>query len=160
MKTEKRAVPIEEMSPLITGLIAEGVDVTITVTGNSMKPLLTTHRDTVVLTKCDPLKLKVGDIPLYKRENGKYILHRIVKVNDTTYDMAGDHQAETEYGVNKSQVLCVVKAFTRNGKLYTVTHPVYRAYSWLWRIMLPMRGFVMRTHGKLHNLFKRKRKQK
>ena len=148
---------MEELSPLITGLIDEGIDVALTVTGNSMKPMLTTHRDSVLLTKCDPTALKVGDLPLYRRENGKYILHRIVKVNAETYDMAGDHQKDVERGVNKSQVLCVVKGFTRNGRYHSVTEPLYLLYVHLWRIMLPLRGFVMRTHGKLHRLFSKKK---
>ena len=160
MKPERKCVPMEELSPLIVGLINEGIDVTLTVTGNSMKPMLTTHRDSVVLSKCDPLDLKAGDIPLYQRENGKYILHRIVKVNPDTYDMAGDHQKDIERGVNKSQILCVVKGFTRNGKYHTVEEPLYLAYVFVWCAMLPLRGFVMRTHGLLHKIFKGKQKRK
>ncbi|MBO5911955.1 MAG: S24/S26 family peptidase, partial [Clostridia bacterium] len=87
MKPEFKCVPMEELSPLIVGLIEEGVDVTITVTGNSMRPMLTHRKDTVVLTKCDPLALKRGDLPLYKRDNGQYILHRIIRVHKDTYDM-------------------------------------------------------------------------
>ena len=43
-----KTVPMEEMSPLISELINSGTDVTITVTGNSMKPMLCHLRDTAL----------------------------------------------------------------------------------------------------------------
>lgn len=155
--TEK-GVPMEELSPLIVGLVNDGIDVTLTVTGNSMKPMLTHMRDSVVLTKCDPSALKAGDIPLYRRENGKYILHRIIRVRDTVYDISGDHQWVLERNVPKQQVLCVVKGFTRNGKYRSCKNLGYRMYAFLWRKLFPLRKTVMVVHGRLHRLFHRRLK--
>lgn len=152
-----KTVPMEEMSPLISELINSGTDVTITVTGNSMKPMLWHLRDTVLLTKCDPASLKKGDIPLYKRESGHYILHRILKVNKDSYDIAGDHQYILERDVKKTQVLCVVKGFTRNGRYHSVNEVGYRIYSFIWRLLFPFRKLIMKIHGKLHRLFCRKK---
>ena len=115
MTPELKAVPMDELSPLITGLIEDGTDVRFTVTGISMRPLLYNRRDSVVLTACDPQLLKKGQIPLYKRPDGTYVLHRIIKVGKNSYDMCGDHQWEIERGVDKSSVICVVKGFYRNG---------------------------------------------
>ena len=154
----RRLVPMDELSPLIVGLIDEGFDVTLTITGNSMRPMLTHLRDSVVLTKCDPNTLRVGDIPLYRRENGTYVLHRIMKVHDTAYDISGDHQWVLEKDIQKSQVLCVVKGFTRKGKYYSCEHKGYRFYSFLWRKIFIFRKFIMATHGKLHRLFFRSHK--
>ena len=61
IKPTARAVALDELSPLLLGLIDEGYDVTFTVVGISMSPLWCNMRDSVVLTKCDPLALKVGD---------------------------------------------------------------------------------------------------
>ena len=36
--------------------------------------------------------LKVGDVPLYCRRNGKYVLHRVVEANNRVYTMLGDAQ--------------------------------------------------------------------
>ena len=160
MKPELKTVPMEELSPLIVGLIEQNIDVTLTVTGNSMRPMLTHRKDSVVLTKCDPTALKKGDIPLYKRDNGQYVLHRIIKVNGSTYDIIGDHQTEIEYGVPKENVLCVVKAFTRNGKYHSCGDLSFRIYSVLWRWIIPLRGFMMAVHRLPSRLFKRKNKAK
>lgn len=154
----RRLVPMDELSPLIVGLIDEGFDVTLTVTGNSMRPMLTHLRDSVVLTSCDPTALKVGDIPLYRRENGTYVLHRIMKVHDNTYDISGDHQWVLEKDIQKTQVLCVVKGFTRKGKYYSCKHKGYRMYAFLWRKIFALRKLIMTVHGKLHRLFSKSHK--
>ena len=92
MYNKPKAVSMTELSSIIVGLVESGTDVTFTVTGESMQPTFYNLRDTVVLTKCDPLKLRKHQIPLYVRSDGRYILHRIVRVNADTYDMCGDHQ--------------------------------------------------------------------
>lgn len=154
-KSKIKAVPMSELSPLIEAFVSEGTDVTLTVTGNSMKPMLTHLRDSVVLTKCDPMSLKKGDIPLYCREDGSYILHRILKVGENTYDISGDHQWVLEKGVPKSAVICKVKGFTRKGKYRSCNNIGYRLYAFLWRIAFPLRRIIMATHGRLHRLLYR-----
>ena len=154
----RRLVPMDELSPLIVGLIDEGFDVTLTITGNSMRPMLTHLRDSVALTSCNPAALKVGDIPLYRRESGTYVLHRIMKVHDSTYDISGDHQWVLEKDVEKSRVLCVVKGFTRKGKYYSCGNKGYRLYSFLWRKLFVFRKLIMTAHGKLHRLFSKSHK--
>ncbi len=157
MKPQPKCVSMEEMSPLLLGLIDEGVDVNILVTGNSMRPMLTHLKSTVTLTKCDPKSLKKGDIPLYRRENGQYVLHRIVRVHKSTYDIIGDHQTEIERDVPKENVLCVVKEFTHKGKTYSCVQPCYRMYAFLWRWSVPFRGIMLKTKRFFVKFFKRKK---
>ncbi len=139
MSKELKCLPMSELSPLLLGLINDGTDVTFTVTGQSMQPTVYNLRDTVLLTKCDPLTLKKGQIPFYLRENGQYVLHRIVKVHKDTYDMCGDHQYEVEKGVPKTAVLCVVKGFTRKGVFHSCDKPFYRFYSFVITLLTPVR---------------------
>ena len=158
-RQHSRAVPMSELSPLLIGLIEENVDVTILVTGNSMRPMLTHLRDTVVLTKCDPSALKKGDIPLYLRENGQYVLHRILKVHSDCYDISGDNQWELEKGVKHTQILCKVKGFTRHGKYHSVDEPFYRIYEKVWRMLFSCRKYIKRVYQTIHSLLKRKDKK-
>lgn len=149
-----KAVPMAELTPIISELISAGTDVTISVTGNSMWPMLTDVRDSVVLTACDPDELKVGDIPLYRRDSGDYILHRILKKHADSYDISGDNQHITEYGVPKSAVVCKVKAFTRNGKYHSCTDKSYRLYTAVWLFIFPVRRYVLAVLRRLSKLFK------
>lgn len=145
---------MNEIAPLIEGLISSGNDVEFTVTGNSMAPTFRNMLDTVILTKCDGEKLHRGQIPLYRRADGSYILHRIVKVKKDCYYMAGDNQTETEKNVPKSSVICVVKSFVRGGKVYSCNSLAFRVYSFLWMLILPLRRYVFRFVGFIKRLSK------
>lgn len=157
MNTKKVRVAMDQLSPVIEELITAGADVTLTVTGNSMAPLWHHLQNSVVLTKCDPYALKKGDVPLYRRADGRYILHRIVRVHKATYDLAGDAQTEIERGLEKHRVLAVVKAFERGGRVVQVTARRYRAYVWLWQLVLPLRHFIFKLYGAIYGKHKRKK---
>ena len=80
MKPTVNEVSFAELMPIIEDAFSQGLSVTLPITGNSMRPLFRHKRDSVVLSACDPYSLKRGDVPLYQRENGQYVLHRIVRV--------------------------------------------------------------------------------
>ena len=67
-KASNQNLTLKELSPLINGCLSDGLDVTFTVTGNSMQPLLEHNRDQVVLTKPIIDKIKKRDVPLYIRK--------------------------------------------------------------------------------------------
>ena len=58
--------------------------------GNSMYPLIRQGKDVLIIKKCNT-RLKKMDVPLYKRESGQYVLHRIIKVNENDYVIRGDN---------------------------------------------------------------------
>lgn len=129
--------------------LTEGYDVVLTVTGHSMRPLWRHRRDTITLTSCNPGQLRVGDIPLYRRENGQPVLHRIIKVDRHSFDLCGDNQIQVEQHLPKSNVIGVVQSFTRNGKTYSCSHWGYQAYSWLWLGLLPWRRWILGALNRL-----------
>ena len=88
----KHTTELAELMPLICEKLEEGREVTFSPHGSSMLPLLKEGRDTVTLAK-PAGKLKKYDIPLYRRENGQFVLHRVVRVGDT-YTCIGDNQFE------------------------------------------------------------------
>ena len=68
------------------------------ISGNSMAPFLIHQRDTVYLSRLQK-PLKKGDVVLYLRDNGSYVLHRIVQINNDQYSMIGDGQFHIEKGI-------------------------------------------------------------
>ncbi len=153
------SLSMTDICPVITECINRGSEVILTVTGNSMRPYISHRRDCVVLVKTDGLKLKKGQIPLYKREDGHYVLHRIVKVEkDGTYTMLGDAQTELEYGIKPSQIVALSKAFIRKEKRHEVTSAGYWLYTVIWMALLPIRPFCFKSIyllGKIFRAFKR-----
>jgi hypothetical protein len=74
------------MLPIITEKISSGGEVSIPITGKSMYPTLKQGRDYAVLKKA-PEHLEKGDIPFYRRENGCFVLHRVVGEDENGLDM-------------------------------------------------------------------------
>jgi len=115
MEEKRKSVQLSEMLPIITEKISSGGEVSIPITGSSMYPTLKQGRDYAVLFKA-PEHLKKGDIPFYRRENGRFVLHRVVGEDENGYILCGDNQTEKEYGVKHEQVIAVLIAVERDGK--------------------------------------------
>lgn len=127
---QKRVVPMKALAELIALQLKDGGRAELTVTGCSMLPMLHDRRDSVTLIPVTAQQ-KPGDVILYRRESGQYVLHRIIDMDADGYICSGDNQIMRE-PVAHSQLLAVVEAFTRNGKHYTVSSPGYRVYTGIW----------------------------
>lgn len=139
-----KQIPAQELIPLLLSQIEDGGQAKLPVTGHSMLPMLRPGRDSVLLTKAG--ELKKGDIPLFQRDNGRYVIHRIVKSKNGRYICCGDHQHEPE-AVRPDQVLAVVVGFTRKGKAHTCAGHGYRLYTWLWTHTFFMRRPILAVYG-------------
>ena len=137
--------------PLILERLVAGESVQFTPKGTSMRPMIFGGRDHVVLSPVKG-KLKKHDIPLYRRDNGQYVLHRIVKAGES-YTCMGDNQYRREPGIRPDQILAVVTAFIRDGKRYSVTDPSYRAYCWFWYYSRPIRRCIGAVRWRVRCLF-------
>lgn len=114
--------------------------------GCSMYPLLRQERDILCIEKKPQgSRLKKHDIVLFRR-NGKYILHRIVKVKPDGYDTAGDHNWWKEKDVSDEDIIGILTSFVRDGKTITVNDPKYKLYTVLWcSICKPLNAGAVRT---------------
>lgn len=133
-----KKVSMEDIYPLMRESLERGSDVSITVTGTSMLPLLHHGTDAAVLARLDG-RLKKYDLALYRRPDGSFVLHRVAKVLPDGYIMCGDNQVVTEHGIRDENIIAVVTSFTRLGKHHSVTELPYRIYSVLWTNARPFR---------------------
>ncbi len=138
-------VGLEQMMPLIQEQLENGGTVSFTPRGISMRPMLEGGRDQVILAPL-PGQLKKYDLPLYRRDNGQFVLHRIVRAGET-YTCVGDNQFALESHVRQDQLLAVVTGFVRKGKTYTVNQLSYRLYCRFWHWSRPMRYLYRRGIG-------------
>ena len=102
-----------------------------TTVGTSMYPMLRNRRDTVIIEPVNR-KLKRYELPLYKRANGQYVLHRILQAKEEGYVIRGDNCWTKEYPVRQEQILGVVTGFYRDNTYISVKNPLYRLYVHLW----------------------------
>lgn len=111
--------------------------------GDSMMPLIKQGRDLLVIEKTAG-KLKKYDIPLYKRDNGQYVLHRILKVRENDYVICGDNRWSKETGIIDRQIIGVLTALVREGKEIPLDSWKYRLYAHLWCDFFPIRAAILR----------------
>lgn len=91
--------------PILQALILDGKTVCLNISGSSMAPFLIHQRDSVRLQRPEHPPIS-GDIVLYQRENGQFILHRICRIKNGFYYLAGDNQTVLEGPVPPKPDFC------------------------------------------------------
>ncbi len=136
-----------------------GGTVTFTPNGTSMLPMLRDGKDVVKLAKPQG-RLNLFDVPLYKRESGQYVLHRVIDFsNDGSYVLCGDNQFVKESGITDDQIIAVLVEFSRKGKHYTVKSFTYRVYVRYWYHSRPFRLAIRVLKRRLGIEDKKKKKK-
>ena len=114
MKKELRVnVSMQELDAIMVQTVKSGGTVELTVTGCSMLPLLLDRRSTVRLRRKEHYAL--GDIVLFRRNNGDYVLHRVCRIHDGLYDILGDNVPAPDCDIHPEQMIAAVCAYSRKG---------------------------------------------
>lgn len=145
----------EQLSPLERELLSGRPMVTLT-SGDSMEPLLYHQSTRVVVMKAQG-DLQKGDLPMYKRPSGKFVIHRIIRTDEEAYYTRGDHQYGLEK-VPKEWVLGVVTEIYRKKRHFSVNHIGYRWYVTVWNTIYPIRWVVYQIKTRIKR-WKRKKIQ-
>lgn len=143
---------LDNLMPLIREHLKNGQSVRFSPRGISMLPMLRQGIDSVVLSPL-PERLQKYDLPLYRRKDGKYILHRIVGTGET-YICMGDNQFDCEPGVKLEQMIAIVTGFYRGEKYHSVKEPGYFLYCRFWHYSRSFRHFWRRGIGYLRRNIK------
>ena len=112
--------------------------------GDSMRPLIRQDRDILIIEKPKG-RLKKYDVPLYKRDSGQYVLHRVLKVRESDYVICGDNRYCKEYGITDRHIIGVLTAVVRDGKEIPITDWRYKVYVRLWCDLFPIRAFILKV---------------
>ena len=114
------------------------------VRGTSMFPLLKDKKDSVRLSKIEG-ELKKRDIVLYRRTNGLYVMHRIIRIKDGVYSMVGDNQRIIETPIYRDQILAIATHIIKNDKEVEIKKSKkYRLFAWFWCLSLFMRACILK----------------
>ena len=85
-----------------------------TTCGDSMEPMIRQGRDRVCIGRCSG-RLRLYDVPLYRRSSGQLVLHRIVKVLPEEYVTCGDNRRKRERGVTDAMIIGIWTGVYREG---------------------------------------------
>lgn len=144
-----RLLDTQEYLDAVCDLLKQGQrSVSVPVAGSSMVPFLV-DGDTVYLDLITT-PVKRGDIVLYRRSNGRYILHRVCRVNrDGSYSMVGDAQTELERLPSREQIHARVTYARHRGKVLKPRQLRWWAYRHIWLWLRPWRLQLMRLRERL-----------
>lgn len=122
-----------------------------TIKGVSMLPLLRQNKDVSIIKKKELHCCNKYDVVLFKRKDGQYVLHRILKVQKNSYWIVGDNCISGEY-VHEEQLLGVLISIIRNGKTIPVTALRYNVYVQTWCRFYPVRFFLLHCRNYAYQL--------
>jgi len=155
VSSNEKELRLEQLMPLMRESLAAGNSVKFAPKGTSMLPMLRQGIDSVELS---PIvgKLKKYDLPLYQRENGQYVLHRIVDAKET-YTCVGDNQFELEPNLRHEQMIARVTAFYRGSKKISVDMLSHKIYCRMWHWSRGVRKYWRYGKAKLARILRGKR---
>ena len=114
--------------------------------GKSMEPMLHQWQEQPVI-KALGRKPKRFDVVLFKRNNGQYVLHRIIGMKGDRYRIRGDNCYETEL-VSASQLLGILEGFYRGERYIDCEKDkAYRFYVYRHSLGFPFRYGYLRIRS-------------
>ena len=138
-------------------LLARDGKLVYTNRGDSMQPLIREGRDLIVVERIRQ-QPKRYDVILYQRDNGEYVLHRILRKRGDGYVLCGDHQWRPEYGIREDQILGILTAVIREGKEVPMGSLPARLYAHVWCDGFYPRAAALRVRGLIRGIRRRLRK--
>ena len=131
-------------------MISEGQSVTIPVKGFSMRPMMRSEKERVILTAHSDNDIKQGAVMLF-RHNGHHIMHRIITIDGNDITFAGDGNYRIREQATKDDIVAQVTAIIRpSGRVISLDSRRWKIYSTLW-LALPkiVRRFILGLTNKL-----------
>lgn len=132
-------------------LLLGGNVVTVPVKGSSMSPFIVEGRDRVVIEGIETAtpendsrrRAEVGDIVLFQTD-GKYYLHRILRISDGVVETQGDGILHSKEYCQKNDIFGRVTTILKDGERpVSVDAPLHKALVRLWLILHPFRRILL-----------------
>lgn len=138
MREQVEVISADEWMTLFMNNMEAGQKLKLAPMGYSMYPVLISKRDYIILKRIEE-PLKRGDICLYRREDGRHILHTVWKVKKEGYYFLGDSQTRVEGPLARDQILAVAEGFIRKKREVSCASRGFRFLHGLWMRLRPLR---------------------
>lgn len=112
-----------------------------------MLPFIRNGRDSVMLT--GKFQLQKGDIVLAKTNQGTFVLHRIIRLNEQTITLMGDGNLRGTETCERKDVFGKVTVILKNGKTINPYNPWNSWKSVCWIKLLPLRRYLLAIYRRL-----------
>jgi hypothetical protein len=138
--------PNEELIPLVIEQLEScvGKTVTLPLRGRSMRPFLEDGRDKALLIAAKDVEIKKGDAVLAEIIPQRWVLHRIISIEQEQVTLRGDGNLGTEH-CKLTDVKAKAIGFFRKGRINPdrTDSTKWRVYSWWWTRLYPIRRYLL-----------------
>jgi len=118
-------------------ILARGICLRFKACGSSMHPFIQ-DGDTIIIEPKTTSELNIGDVIFYRRPQGSYIAHRLIKKNGSaSFITKGDNLCSFDNPVPIAQTLGRVIAVERNGRCYRLDSRLNMILSRTWTKLSP-----------------------
>lgn len=143
--TGNAPLEIAEGSAIYEGMAAclsEGKDVMVKARGSSMLPFIRDNRDSVRLTRFDDVA--VGDIVFVKLPSGRFVMHRVIRIEGEELTLMGDGNLKGTESCRKGDVKgTVVEIQDEKGRAKRMHD------GRIWRRLMPLRRIILGIYRRL-----------
>lgn len=154
-ESKMRVLDAEVLMPEYRELLKCGAVLPLKVSGGSMLPFLAPGRDSVYLKAIDRSPAR-GDIAMYQRPSGQYVLHRVLRCENGSCWFAGDAQDEIEGPLPESCVFAFAESVIRKGKKEAPGSFVWDFFAGVWLKCIGKRKRLMGTYSEFKAFFRSK----
>ena len=131
-------------------IVDSGHEASMIITGNSMAPFLYHGRDVIYFSR-PQRPLRRGDMAFFRRPDGKYVMHRIVRKKGKDYYFLGDNQTQIEGPIPESLIFAVVTRVKRKGRILGPYSFWWLFFKHIWINMIPLRHQITDLYKNLRS---------
>jgi signal peptidase I len=148
--SRKISIDKDTMYQEISRFIAEGKTVSITVKGYSMNPFLMHLRDQITLGPWKDEDIRKGTVALVRDVRGNVLIHRIIRREGDTIILEGDGNIGLQEKATLESIAGIMHSITRKNRTYSSKSFIWKAYSWIWMVLRPVRLYPLVLWRKLN----------
>lgn len=156
---EKQFISPQILFPMIEEILKENKKASFTVTGMSMWPFLCHGRDQVIIESVDAKKLKKGDVILFRATPEKYMMHRITKRYEGSFETTGDGNLFRDGVFEDTCIIGQITEFVRRAdeeNSYTIhcEDIPWKSIFQIWMFLFPVRKYIFKVWFKIRPLIR------
>ena len=144
---QTKIVPNAELIPAIATFIEEGQEVVFKPKGVSMLPFIHGGKDSVLLRKAD--ELKIGDIALAEISEGRYVIHRVEKIEGETVILMGDGNLVGRERCRRKDVIAIAEKIIKSNREIDCQSQKHLRNAEIWKRLLPIRKYLLAIYRRL-----------
>ncbi len=144
---QTRIIPNAELITAIARLIEEGQEVIFRPKGVSMLPFIRGGKDSVLLRKAD--EVKAGDIALAEVSDGRYVLHRVERIEGEVIVLMGDGNLVGRERCRRKDVIAIAVKIIKSNREIDCQSQRHLRNAEIWKRLLPVRRYLLAFYRRI-----------